>query len=79
MVVDSWGNAANGASALQASWNGGNNQQCRLASVGNGRYQVINRGTGTALDGMGNATVGSTVCLWAPNANTNNHWIITAL
>ncbi|MGW5671495.1 RICIN domain-containing protein [Micromonospora sp. NPDC003776] len=40
---------------------------------------MINRGTGTALDGMGNGTVGSTVCMWAPNGNTNNHWTIPAL
>ena len=45
----------------QAAWNGGNNQQWRLNDIGNGRYQIINRGTGTALDGMGNTTAGSTV------------------
>ena len=55
MVIDSWGNTANGAVARQAAWNGGNNQQWRLNDVGNGRYQIINRGTGTALDGMGNS------------------------
>ena len=47
MVADSWGNTANGANAMQAPWNGGNNQQWRLNNLGNGRYQIINRGTGT--------------------------------
>ncbi len=79
MVADSWGNTANGASVMQAAWNGGNNQQWRLNNVGNGRYQVVNRGTGTALDGAGNATVGSTVVMWAPNSSTNNQWTITAV
>jgi len=78
MVADSWGNAANGASAMQSPWNGGNNQQWRLNGVGSGRYQIINRGTGTALDGMGNGAVGSTVGMWAPNGSTNNQWSITA-
>jgi hypothetical protein len=76
--ADSWGNTANGANAPQAPWNGGNNQQWRLNSVGSGRYQVINRGTGTALDGMGRTTAGSTVGMWAANANTNNQWTVTS-
>jgi hypothetical protein len=79
MVADSWGNTANGANLRQAAWNGGNNQQWRLVDLGNGRYQIVNRGTNTALDGMGNSTVGSTVCMWAPNTNTNNQWTITAV
>jgi hypothetical protein len=79
MVADSWGNTANGAPARQTGWNGGNNQQWRLASVGNGRYQIINRGTGTALDGMGNTTTGNTCCMWTPNNSTNNQWTITVV
>jgi hypothetical protein len=79
MVVDSWGNTANGAPCRQAPWNGGNNQQWRLNNLGNGRYQIINRGTGSALDSGSNTTVGSGVVLWAPNSNTNNHWTITAV
>ena len=59
MVADSWGNTANGAPARQAPWNGGNNQQWSLVSAGNGRYHIVNRGTGTALDGVGSTTVGS--------------------
>ena len=51
----------------------------RLNNLGNGRYQIINRGTGTALDGAGNTAAGSTVTLWAPNTNTNNQWTITAV
>ncbi|WP_030456064.1 RICIN domain-containing protein, partial [Herbidospora cretacea] len=81
MVIDSWGNTANGANARQAAWSGGNNQQWRLAATSNGRYQIINRGTGTALDGMGNATAGSTVCMWAPKFQTKgseNNQKITA-
>ncbi|WP_338013481.1 RICIN domain-containing protein [Saccharothrix sp. ALI-22-I] len=79
MVADSWGDATNGAPAQQAPWNGGNNQQWRLNSVGNGRYQIVNRGTGTALDGMGDSTVGATCGMWAPNSSPNNHWTITAV
>ena len=45
----------------------------------NGRYQIVNRGTGTALDGAGNSTVGSTTVLWTPNGSTNNQWTITAV
>ena len=66
MVADSWGNTANGAPCRQAAWNGSNNQQWRLNSVGSGRYQIINRGTNTALDGMGNTAVGSTASMWSP-------------
>ena len=72
MVADSWGNTANGATAVQTTWNGGNNQQWRLNSMGNGLYQIVNRGTGTALDGAGDRTVGDPVVLWAPNNSTNN-------
>ena len=79
MVADSWGNTANGAPARQSAWNGGNNQQWSLNSVGNGRYQIVNRGTGTALDGSGSTTVGSTTVLWTPNSSTNNEWTITGV
>ena len=47
--------------------------------VGSGRYQIVNRGSGTALDGAGNTTVGSTTILWTPNSSTNNEWTITAV
>ncbi|WP_281167355.1 hypothetical protein [Catelliglobosispora koreensis] len=33
------------------------------AAWANVRYQIINRGTGTALDGMGNTTAGSTASM----------------
>ncbi|MEU5927311.1 RICIN domain-containing protein [Streptomyces antimycoticus] len=48
------------------------------ATSGN-RYQIINRGTGTALDGGGSATAGSTTVLWTPNSSTNNAWTITGV
>jgi hypothetical protein len=64
---------------VQNAWNGGNNQQWRLNSMGNGLYQIINRGTGTALDGAGDRTVGDSAVLWAPNNSTNNQWTITAV
>ena len=54
----------------QSAWNGGNNQQWRLNSLGSGRFQIINRGTGTALDGAGNSTAGSVAKLWMPNGST---------
>ena len=64
---------------MQAPWNGGNNQQWRLDGVGNGRYQVVNRGTGTVLDSGGDATAGARVKLWAPGSSTNLQWTITAV
>jgi hypothetical protein len=57
---------------------GSTNLQWQLVDVGGGYYRIVNRGTGTALDGAGNATVGSTVVLWAPNNSTNNQWTVTA-
>ncbi|MET8161865.1 RICIN domain-containing protein [Sphaerisporangium sp. NPDC005289] len=50
----------------------------RADDTGDGRYQSINRGTGTALDGMGNTSAGSTAGMWTPNTSTNNLWTITA-
>jgi hypothetical protein len=41
-----------------------------------GRHQIINRGTGTALDSLGNSTAGSGTAMWAPNSSPNNHWTI---
>jgi alpha-L-fucosidase len=79
MAADSWGNTANGATCMQAPWNGGNNQQWRLDPVGNGSYHIVNRGTGTALDGGGSTTVGSSTILWAENGSTNNEYTITAV
>ncbi|MFI0776388.1 hypothetical protein [Streptomyces sp. NPDC021212] len=32
---------------------------------------------GTALDGSGSTTVGSTTVMWTPNSRTNNEWTIT--
>jgi alpha-L-fucosidase len=77
MVIDSWGNAANGAPARQAPWNGGNNQQWSLVSAGNGNYHIVNRTTGTALDGLGSTTIGSVTDMWAVNSSTNNEYSIT--
>ena len=50
-----------------------------LLPFDNRHAAIINRGTGTALDGMGSTTVGSTASLWTPNTNTNNQWSITAI
>jgi alpha-L-fucosidase len=47
--------------------------------MGAGRYQIVNRGTGTALDGRGDVASGSTVGLWAPDSSTNLQWTITAV
>ncbi|WP_461124401.1 hypothetical protein [Saccharothrix stipae] len=40
---------------------------------------MVNRGTGTALDGMGDATVGATCAMWVPNSSPNNHWTVNAV
>ena len=79
MVLDSWGNASNGAPCRQAAWNGGVNQQWRLDDAGNGRRRIVNRGTGTALDGMGNGAAGAVAAMWTPNGSTNNLWVVTAV
>ncbi|MEU8279967.1 RICIN domain-containing protein [Microbispora bryophytorum] len=50
-----------------------------MNDLGNGRYQIVNRGTGTSLDGMGYTTAGSAVGMWTPNSNTNNQWTITGV
>ncbi len=64
---------------METTWNGGNNQQWRLNDMGSGRYQIINRGTGTALDSGGVNTVGAPVKLWAPDSSTNLQWTIAAV
>ena len=79
MVADSWGDTANGAPARQADWNGGNNQQWSLVSAGSGLFHIVNRGSGTALDGGGATTNGSTTELWTSNSSTNNEYTITAV
>lgn len=76
-MADGRGNSANGATCQQAAWNGGHNQQWRLNSVGNGRHQIINRGTSTALDSLGNSIPGSGTAMWTPNNSPNNHLSIT--
>ncbi|MEW9555351.1 RICIN domain-containing protein [Nonomuraea sp. NPDC050783] len=79
MVADSWGDLANGVHCKLAAWNGGDNQQWRFNDAGNGRYQIINRGTGTALDSGGDTTIGSKVKLWRLDWSPNLQWNITAL
>jgi alpha-L-fucosidase len=64
---------------MQAPWNGSNNQQWRLDSLGSGRYQIVNRGTGTCLDSGGDATAGARVKLWTPDSSPNLQWTITAV
>lgn len=78
MVADSWGNTANGATCLQAAWSSGNNnQQWTFKQLSSGAYQIINRGTGTALDDGGAPSQGSVTKLWAPNASPNNQWTVS--
>jgi alpha-L-fucosidase len=78
MVADSWGDTADGAICMQAPWNGGNNRHWRLNSVGSSRYQIINRGTGTALDSLGDRTVDSAAACGHPTPTPSNQWTITA-
>ena len=59
--------------------NGGNNQQWSLGSLGADRQQIVHRGTGTALDGSGSTTVGSTAVMWTPKSSTDNEWAVTAV
>ncbi|GGL21394.1 hypothetical protein GCM10007964_74160 [Sphaerisporangium melleum] len=47
--------------------------------MGNGRYQIVNRGTGTALDSGGSTTAGANVKLWAVGSSTNLQWTITTV
>lgn len=44
-----------------------------------GHYRIVNRGTGTALDGAGRTTAGPSAVMWAPNRNTDNRWTLTAV
>jgi len=45
--------------------------------LGGGWYRIVDRGAGTALDGLGDTTPGSSTAMWAPNSSPNNHWTIT--
>ena len=76
MVARQLGQTANGAAARQAPWNGGNNQQWRLNDLGNGRYQIVNRGTGLVLDSGGQVASGSIVKQWTYNGSSNLLWTI---
>lgn len=63
----------------QWSYDGSPNLQWQLVELGGGRYQIINRATGTCLDSGGDATVGARVKLWAPDASTNLQWTVGAV
>lgn len=74
MVMDSGGNAAQGASVIQWVWNGGTNQQFRIVDAGGGYYSLVNRTNGMALDSGGNVAQGASVIQWAVNGGTNQQF-----
>ncbi|MFC7385093.1 RICIN domain-containing protein [Sphaerisporangium rhizosphaerae] len=63
---------------VPSTWPPAGDERCRPHHSAAACYQIINHGTGTALDGMGNTSAGSTIGMWTPNTSTNNLWTITA-
>lgn len=71
------GSTANGASVIQWTWNGGNNQQWQIVDNGGGYYRIINRNSSKALDVNGGSTSnGATVIQWTWNGGNNQQWQI---
>ncbi|MFB9682313.1 hypothetical protein [Streptosporangium vulgare] len=57
---------------------GSANLQWQPVGPGNGRYQIVNRGTGAALHDMG-GTAESPLAMWVLNADTDNHLTFTTV
>ena len=66
-----------GASVIQWTYSGGNNQQWQVIDNGNGYYKVLNRNSGKALDINGaSVTDGASVIQWQYNLGNNQQWQI---
>ena len=78
LVLDVNGaSTTNGATVIQWSWSGGNNQQWRIEGTGSGYYRLVNRNSGQVLDVSGGSTTdGAQVIQWPWNGGNNQQWRI---
>ncbi|WP_336772896.1 RICIN domain-containing protein [Paenibacillus sp. MMO-58] len=77
MVMDVNGaSTANGASVIQYTDNGGNNQRWKLVSAGNGYYKIQNVNSGLLLDvNQGSTTGGTALIQYQDNNGNNQQWL----
>ncbi|THU30773.1 hypothetical protein FAM09_29680 [Niastella caeni] len=68
---------ANGGAIIQWDYWGGNNQQWKITSLGNGYYSIINRNSNKALDVTGSSTTnGAAVIQYDYSGGNNQQWRI---
>lgn len=68
---------ANGGTVIQWDYSGGNNQQWKITSLGNGYFSIINRNSNKALDVNGSSTTGGTsIVQWDYWGGNNQQWRI---
>ncbi|OQP57344.1 RICIN domain-containing protein [Niastella populi] len=68
---------ANGGAIVQWDYWGGNNQQWKITSLGNGYYSIINRNSNKALDvNGGSTTAGTGIIQWDYSGGNNQQWRI---
>jgi hypothetical protein len=67
----------NGGDIIQWDYSGGNNQQWKITSLGNGYFSIINRNSNKALDVNGSSTTGGTnIIQWDYSGGNNQQWKI---
>jgi len=68
---------ANGGAIIQWDYWGGNNQQWKITSLGNGYFSIINRNSNKALDVNGSSTTaGAGIIQWDYSGGNNQQWRI---
>ncbi|HEY8936413.1 MAG TPA: RICIN domain-containing protein [Cyclobacteriaceae bacterium] len=68
---------ADGASAIQWTWSGGNNQQWQIIESGGGYYRLINRNSGKVADVTGaSKTNGAAIIQYTWGGGSNQLWQI---
>ncbi|WP_295124847.1 RICIN domain-containing protein [uncultured Chitinophaga sp.] len=68
---------ANGGTIVQWDYWGGNNQQWKITSLGNGYFSIINRNSNKALDVNGSSTTAGTgIVQWDYSGGNNQQWRI---
>ncbi|OQP58294.1 hypothetical protein A3860_08225 [Niastella vici] len=68
---------ANGGTIIQWDYWGGNNQQWKITSLGNGYFSIINRNSNKALDVNGSSTTAGTgIIQWDYSGGNNQQWRI---
>jgi hypothetical protein len=66
-----------GASVIQWTWSGGNNQQWRIVDIGDGYHRITNRNSGDAMDvNQASTTNGAPIIQWPWNGGNNQQWQI---